>query len=99
MFLTHEIVITLTIKYVKKILHICQHCRNLHIINAIMAGRYHAKKRYLPANLPASVLAVYRKLLGFMSNSSLKHLLKYEGEVKPTSYAISETLFSVFSNS
>ena len=34
-----------------------------------------------------------------MSNSSLKHLLKYEGDVKPTSYAISDTLFSVFSNS
>ena len=38
----------------------------------------------------------YRRLLGFMSNSSLKHLLKYEGDVKPTSYAISDTLFSVF---
>lgn len=69
MFLTHEIVITLTIKYVKK------------------------------SSISASHLPAYRKLLGFMSNSSLKHLLKYEGEVKPTSYAISETLFSVFSNS
>ena len=37
-------------------------------------------------------LRIYRSE-GLIPNSSLKHFVKYDGAVKPTSYAISEMVF------